>query len=85
MIHKNYLFSIGKGSEHINSRCLFLVDNIQNKEVNIICFPTEVMVADFIAKPTQGSVFAYHRNVAQGMTKEDFHAYKKESRSIKEV
>ena len=34
---------------------------------------TDKMVADFITKPIQGSIFVCRRNTTQGMSKEDFY------------
>ena len=71
-LHKNYPFSVGKGSKHMNVRYFFVADEIEKKDAKIVCCPTEKMVADYSAKPTQGSLFAYQRNLILGINKEEF-------------
>ena len=75
-LHKNYHFSIGKGSKYINARCFFAVDKMEKKEVKIDFFPTDHMTTDYSAKPTQGYLFPCQRNVALGEKKEDFSEFK---------
>ena len=74
--HKNYPFSIGKGSKDINVRCFFAVDKMEKKEVKIENFPTDHMTTDYSAKLTQGYLFPCQRNVTLGEKKEDFSEFK---------
>ena len=76
LLQKNWPFSTGKGSKHINIRYFFVVDKIKNKEVKIIYCPTEEMIADFNTKPLQGKLFFYFRDKIMGIRKEDFGRYK---------
>ena len=76
LLQKNWPFSTGKGSKHINIRYFFVVDKIKNKEVKIIHCPTEEMIADFNTKPLQGKLFLYFRNKIMGIRMEDFKRYK---------
>ena len=41
-------------------------------------------MSDLGTKPTQGSIFVYHRNIIQDMSKEDFHMHKKWHREVLE-
>ena len=76
LMHKNYPFSVGKGSKHVNVRYFFVVDKIENKEVRVACCPTEETVADFSSKPLQGKIFVIHRNAMLGVSAEEFDVYK---------
>ena len=76
LLQKNWPFSTGKGSKHINIRYFFVVDKIKNKEVKIIHCPTEEMIADFNTKPLQGKLFYYFRNKIMGIQTSDFKRYK---------
>jgi hypothetical protein len=76
LLQKNWPFSTGKGSKHINIRYFFVVDKIKNKEVKIIYCPTEEMIADFNTKPLQGKLFFYFRDKIMGINKEHFARYK---------
>ena len=57
LLQKNWPFSTGKESKHINIRYFFVVDKIKNKGVKIIYCPTKKMIADFNMKPLQGKLF----------------------------
>ena len=76
LLQKNWPFSTGKGSQHINVRYFFVVDKIKNKEVKIVYCPTEKMIADYNTKPLQGKLFYYFRNKIMGIKLEDFTKYK---------
>ena len=67
---------VGRGSKHINARYFFLVDKIEKREVCVAYCLIEEMVADFSTKPTQGKVFALHRNTIMGITPAEFDLYK---------
>ena len=71
-LHKNYPFSIGKGSKHANARNLFVVDKMEKKEVKVACFPIDDMIADYSTKSTQGCLFLFQRNTILGVKKEYF-------------
>ena len=75
--HKNYPFSIGKGTKHIHVRYFFMVHKIDKKEVKVAYFPTEKMIADCSSKPTQGSLFVYQRNMIQGVDEKDISLHKR--------
>ena len=57
VLHKHHHFSVGKGSKHDNVRCFFVVDMVDKKEVRLVCYPIEKMMADYSTKPTQ-SIFS---------------------------
>ena len=76
LLQKNWPFSTGKGSKHINIRYFFAVDKIKNKEIKVIYCPTEEMIADFNTKPLQGKLFFYFRDKIMGIREEDFKRYK---------
>ena len=76
LMHNNHPFSVGKGSKHINVRYFFVVDKIKNKEVRVICCPTEEMVADFSSKSLQGKLFVAHRNTMLEASTDEFDLYK---------
>ena len=76
LLQKNWPFSTGKGSKHINIRYFFVVDKIKHKEIKVIYCPTGEMVADFNTKPLQGKLFFHFRNTIMGIKVEDFKKYK---------
>jgi hypothetical protein len=47
----------GKRTRHINIRYFFITDRVNMKEISIDWRPTKEMVADFMTKPLQGSLF----------------------------
>lgn len=51
MLHKNYLYLVGKGSKYINVMYFFIIDKVEKKEVKIIYCPTEDIAADYSSKP----------------------------------
>ena len=67
LLQKNYPYSNGKGSKHIDVQYFFVVDKIKNEEVKIVYCPTEKMIADFSSKPTQRKLFEFQRNTIQGI------------------
>ena len=50
-MHKNYPFSVKKGSKHIHIRYFFVVDKVANKEVKIMYCLTEKMIGNYSSKP----------------------------------
>ena len=74
--HKNYSFSIGKGSKHIHISYFFAVDKINKKEERVVHCPTDKMIADYSTKPTQGSIFVFQLNKIQGINDQDFGMHK---------
>ena len=75
--HKNYPFSIGKGTNHVHVRYFFVVDKIDKKEVKVECCPIEKMIADCNSKPTQSSLFIYQRNVVKRIDEKDTPSHKR--------
>ena len=65
-LHENGIMSRKKGSRHIDIRFFFLKDRIDRGEVEIAFCGTEHMVADFLSKPLQGSVFRRFRDAIMG-------------------
>jgi hypothetical protein len=56
-LEKNGRSSAGKQYRHINIRYFFLKDRIKADGIQINHCPTEEMLADFLTKPLQGSLF----------------------------
>ena len=54
--------SNAKKTRHINIRYFFVVDRIENAEIEVRYLPSEKMVADILTKPLQGSLFRYLRS-----------------------
>ena len=75
-LHKNYPFSTRKGSKHVNVKCFFVVDKIEQKDVRMAHFPTEKIIADYSTKPTQGSLFVCQRNMILGLDEKEFAMHK---------
>ena len=68
---------MGKGSKCINVRYFFMADKMEKKDARMVCCPTEKMVADYSAKPTQGSLFVCQRNLILGLKENEFGSHKK--------
>ncbi len=56
----------GKRTRHINIRYYFLTDRVNMKEISIDWCPTKKMVADYMSKPLQGSLFRELRDYIMG-------------------
>ena len=76
LIENHGRMSCRKGSKHIHIRYFFVTDRIKHKEVRIEYCPTGEMIADFMTKPLQGSIFIKFRNLILGIREEDFESYK---------
>ena len=50
-------------------RHFFVVDKIKNKEVKIVCCPTETTVANYRSKLIHGELFKFQRNTILGLKK----------------
>ena len=61
-----------------------MVDKIGQKDVKMICCPTEKMIADCSTKPTQGSLFVCQRNLILGVKEKEFNMHKKWHRAVLE-
>jgi hypothetical protein len=66
LLERNGKASSGKRTRHINRRYFFITDRVNMKEVAIEWCPTEMMVADFMTKPLQGSHFRNLRDYIMG-------------------
>ena len=53
-------------SRHINIRYFFVKDRVDKKEIRIEHCRTENMLADYLTKPLQGSLFHQYRNILMG-------------------
>ena len=56
-LEKNGKSSSGKRTKHINVRCFFIKDRIDNGEIQVKWCPTDEMTADFFSEPLQGQKF----------------------------
>ena len=74
LVENNGRYSCKKGMRHIHIRYFFVTDRIKNKEIKVMCCPTEEMVADFFTKPPQGKLFFKFRNIVLGIDPEDHDA-----------
>ena len=53
-------------SRHIDIRYFFVKDRVDKKEMQIVYYPTEQMLADYFTKPLNGSLFRLYRGVIMG-------------------
>jgi hypothetical protein len=67
LLEKNGKMSSSKRTKHINVRYFFITDRISKGEVQVEWCPTTEMVADFMSKPLQGSVFKKFRDLIMGL------------------
>ena len=66
LLERNGKASSSKRTKHINVRYFFITDRISKGEVRVEWCPTKEMVADFMTKPLQGSLFRKFRDVIMG-------------------
>ncbi len=57
LLERNGRASSGKRTRHINIRYYFITDWVNMKEISIDWCPTKKMVADYMSKPIQRSLF----------------------------
>jgi hypothetical protein len=62
LLEKNGRRSSGRRTRHINIRYFFVADRVRAKEVDIEYCHTDLMLADYLTKPLQGSKFLGFRN-----------------------
>jgi hypothetical protein len=65
-LEKNGKASAGKQSRHIDIRYFFMKDRVKIDGITVQHCPTEEMLADFLTKPLQGSLFRKFRDVLMG-------------------
>ena len=66
LLERNGKASSSKRTKHINVRYFFITDRISKGEVRVEWCPTKEMVADFLTKPLQGSMFRNFRDLIMG-------------------
>jgi hypothetical protein len=54
--------SSGKKTKHIKAKFFLIKDRVDNREIKVIHCPTEVMWADIMTKPLQGTAFHEERS-----------------------
>ena len=57
LLQNNGRFSCGKGTRHVAIRYFFISDRIEMKDIRVVYYPTEEMIADYFTKPLQGALF----------------------------
>jgi hypothetical protein len=67
-MEKNGRSSAGQRSRHINIRYFFIRNRIQQGEINLLHYPTGIMIVDFFTKPLQGALFTKFRDITMGTT-----------------
>ena len=67
LLEKNGKASSSKRTKHINIRYFFVTDRINKKEMTVEWCPSGQMVADFMTKPVQGSLFQKFRDIIMGV------------------
>ena len=60
--------SCGEKSRHIKIRYFFINDILENEDISLKHCRTEVMLAGFLTKPLQGSLFRRMRDIIIGIT-----------------
>ena len=81
LLEKNGKASSSKRTRHISIRYFFVTDRIAKGELTVEWCPTENMIADFMTKPLQGTIFRKFRYIVMGVDviKSDIDTRKKES------
>jgi len=73
-----------KRTRHLSIKYHYVTSKLEDKTITAVTYhPTKELVADFLTKPLQGSLFRRHRNAIMGITEKDeaeaFENYKKRS------
>jgi hypothetical protein len=66
LLERNGKASSSERMKHINVRYFFITDRIAKGEVQVEWCPTKKMVADFMTKPLQSSLFKKFRDLIMG-------------------
>jgi len=66
-MEKNGRMSAGQRSRHVNIRYFWIADRLKSEKIKIQYCPTQNMLADFLSKPLQGSLFVRLRDVLLGL------------------
>ena len=66
-MEKNGIGSASNKLRHINIRYFFIKDIIQRERLMVKHCPTEIMIADYLTKPTQGTLFKKLRDILMGI------------------
>ena len=66
-IERNGRASAGQRSRHINIQYFFITDRLDTDNITLRYCQTEHMLADFLSKPLQGSLFRKFRDVLLGL------------------
>ena len=67
LLEKNGKASSSKRTRHISIRYFFVTDRITKGELSVEWCPTAQMIADFMTKPLQGSLFRKFRGIIMGI------------------
>jgi hypothetical protein len=67
LLARNGKASSSKRTKHIAIRYFFITDRISKGHVNLEWCPTTEMIADFMSKPLQGSLFRKFRDIIMGI------------------
>ena len=59
LFHKDHPFSIRKGLKYAHVRFVFVINKNKKKQVKVVCYPTERIVADHSIKTEWSSLFIY--------------------------
>ena len=66
----------GKRTRNIKIRYFYVTERIKDGTVVVNYCPTASMVADYLSKPIQGSLFRVHRNTLMGVTEQEIKQFK---------
>jgi hypothetical protein len=67
LLERNGKMSSGKRTKHIAVRYFFVTDRIKAGELSPVWCPTGKMIADFLTKPLQGTMFKKFRDMLMGV------------------
>jgi hypothetical protein len=67
LLERNGKMSSGKRTKHIAVRYFFVTDRIKAGELTAVWCPTGKMIADFLTKPLQGTMFKKFRDMLMGV------------------
>ena len=62
--------SCTKRTSHISIIYFYITDKVKSGEVEVVYYPSSELVADYLTKPLQGSLFRKMRNSLMGVTEE---------------
>ena len=85
LLERHGFKSVEKGTRYARIGYFFVTNKFEDKEIKVLYYPTDKMLANCFTKPLQGSLLITHRNSLIGIKEDDFIKYLKEYSELMDV